>query len=1315
MMKDAFLQSLRLWRAFAFVALAATPLLFVGCNAGTAGLVIYFLLDDDDDSGSKTGPAKGVLVSFLGVQNNRTNPAGTRIGFRLVSENRGVAELRIEFRVDDGEFQVLEPTEIDSGRVDTDERGPHLSNLLSTPDGVAHEFVWDALAQLGTDDLSRVELRFIATNQVDVPVFFGNDAPTIDVLEVIDLGDGALSLEIALSDETFDLADVTAQVTPVIKNPSEESFSAILTDSPLTRLPTTPNGAGSAFHWRGREQLGSLDRVVLVRVIARDLVGETTERVSEPRVATFLLDLNSDPVARDVTIARNNDLRDNDEGSGDRRRGLSIGFVLEDREGDDVDVIVQWASGDEDFPDLPMTLDIDPLSREHLLRDPESAETRWNLQIASLRPEPLSGAVEQPGGEGDLEDREILATWLLNEETRRGAFAALKGRTVRLLRAEPVDDASDERVVCGFDPVRGVLTLNEAFEPLEAPGDRIEIDTAGALRLATTEFGDEDAQSVHHHVIWGSDLDIPGGGPIRVRVTPFDRAFVAPEDPLAACEPAPPYDLEGAMPGDRGEAAESDSGVDLRGPFGERGAWATPLAPVDDPSALAVADIDEDGRLDIVAVSSGARSLVLKLQTADASFDELRLLDERIGDPTDVVVADLDGDDDLDIAVTTRAFSTAAVPEEGVPAFDHPGSVMLYFQDENFDFIPNRVPLRAGGVLVAPSSIAAADFDGDGDLDLAVGDAEPDGTPLTIFFRGDREGGLAGCDDSDAAAGYSACREQVFVALPRIHDMVATDYDGDGDNDLIFATGDGLAVWINVGNGGFEAVARVAQIEPTGEFRSVAYGDINADGRPDWIGGDPIAGEVVAALGSDGEQFELMTLRTENMTSPRSLLISDVDANGADDLLIADAGGGDQAGHVTICLADTSGGLTCDSISRAGDVSPQDLAVGDFDLDGLLDIATVEGGVSEVAVYLQEAPGTFQSLGRSFDVLEEGFAPTALASGDLDSNGYLDLAVASATSSTITLLRQQESGDLDAEAVTSDDASGFSDVELSDINGDGRVDLIAASLVADLIEIRHQDADGSFDDVATTLRSDALRGLQSFATGDLDGDGRLDIVAVGRFSETVVSFQQGPDGSFAENIVLGSDVVSSPIDVVLEDLSGDGLIDGVIASHTSGEIVIVDSLAESEPGVVALPEGTRPLALRTADVDGDGVQDILVASEAGSSAVVRSDGEGGFSVLDLSPIVESTSAVGLSAIDADLDGQPELVLTSASGGRLEVLRANPKGVAVARTLEASDIANSAPHFVPSATLAVDFDGDGEGDLVTVNRASDSVVVFWGDR
>ena len=140
--------------------------------------------------------------------------------------------------------------------------------------------------------------------------------------------------------------------------------------------------------------------------------------------------------------------------------------------------------------------------------------------------------------------------------------------------------ASDERVVCGFDPVRGVLTLNEAFEPLEAPGDRIEIDTAGALRLATTEFGDEDAQSVHHHVIWGSDLDIPGGGPIRVRVTPFDRAFVAPEDPLAACEPAPPYDLEGAMPGDRGEAAESDSGVDLRGPFGERGAWATPLAPV---------------------------------------------------------------------------------------------------------------------------------------------------------------------------------------------------------------------------------------------------------------------------------------------------------------------------------------------------------------------------------------------------------------------------------------------------------------------------------------------------------------------------------------------------------------------------------------------------------------------------------------------------------------------------------------------------------------------------------------------------------------
>ena len=71
-------------------------------------------------------------------------------------------------------------------------------------------------------------------------------------------------------------------------------------------------------------------------------------------------------------------------------------------------------------------------------------------------------------------------------------------------------------------------------------------------------------------------------------------------------------------------------------------------------------------------------------------------------------------------------------------------------------------------------------------------------------------------------------------------------------------------------------------------------------------------------------------------------------------------------------------------------------------------------------------------------MLEKGTAPTALASGDLDDNSYLDLVVASATSHELTILSQSDSGSFDVASVSSAAASGFSEVVLADVSGDAQ-------------------------------------------------------------------------------------------------------------------------------------------------------------------------------------------------------------------------------------------------------------------------------------
>jgi hypothetical protein len=166
------------------------------------------------------------------------------------------------------------------------------------------------------------------------------------------------------------------------------------------------------------------------------------------------------------------------------------------------------------------------------------------------------------------------------------------------------------------------------------------------------------------------------------------------------------------------------------------------------------------------------------------------------------------------------------------------------------------------------------------------------------------------------------------------------------------------------------------------------------------------------------------------------------------------------------------------------------VTVGDFNGDGMLDLAVANPGSNNVSVLLGHGDGTFQAA-RNFAV---GTAPVSLAVGDFNGDGLPDLAVANQNSSNVSVLLGM--GDGSFQAAVSFAAGRFpSSVAVGDFNGDGVPDLAVANAgslqVGDgSVSVLLGNGDGTFQ-VAVNFA--AGRDPRSLAVCDFNGDGVLDL------------------------------------------------------------------------------------------------------------------------------------------------------------------------------------------------------------------------------
>lgn len=437
---------------------------------------------------------------------------------------------------------------------------------------------------------------------------------------------------------------------------------------------------------------------------------------------------------------------------------------------------------------------------------------------------------------------------------------------------------------------------------------------------------------------------------------------------------------------------------------------------------------------------------------------------------------------------------------------------------------------------------------------------------------------------------------------------------------------------------------------------------------------------------------------------PVSVVTGDFNRDGVEDVAVVNQCGNDptclSGGSISILVGNPDGTFQSHVDYPLGS-DPTFAVVGDFNGDGKPDIAVTDAVSNTISVLLGNGDGTFQSpVGYA-----TGVGPLSAVAGDFNGDGHVDLAVANSGSTSVSILLGMGDGTFRSHV---DYATSFGpqSVVAADFNGDGNLDLaVADSNVSVLLG----NGDGTFRVPAEYPGN----GATFVVAGDWNGDGNVDL-AINGFDDTISVLQGKGDGTFQTPLV-SYEVGGIAASIVSIDLNGDGHPDLVVGTSAGGSgpnsSGTTSVLLNKGDGTFQSHRdfgGMAARSLAAADFNGDGLPDVAVPNpDFNTLNIMLGDGRGALgSIFDvLSPPDYPTQV-----LTGDFNGDGKLDLGMGLQGSGSVAVALGDGAGSFQAPLVDNGLGAAPMIA-----AGDFNGDGKLDLVAfVYSVLDNVQILIGN-
>ena len=704
--------------------------------------------------------------------------------------------------------------------------------------------------------------------------------------------------------------------------------------------------------------------------------------------------------------------------------------------------------------------------------------------------------------------------------------------------------------------------------------------------------------------------------------------------------------------------------------FSQQRKYPTGSAPK--PVSMVVGDLNNDNRSDIAVVNSGNGSLTLLFNLNDSTFSTKTMYsNDRHFSPQSVLLCDVNHDNQADIVTVDSNMN----------------SISVFRGYGNGHFTEQWKYTTEDSTY--PYAVAAGDVNNDGRLDLVV--ANRDMTDVGVYFGFD----------------YTSFRKHEAYSSLETQNAVGINVGHFNDDNIldiaaIFESSGNVIILLGHGNASF-AITGTYSTGDDSAPRIVVTGDFNNDGQTDLATCNAGTDSVGILLGHGNGTFAtVVTYSLGEGSRPFFLTIGDLNHDNRLDIVVANSG----TNSVGILLGSGDGTLLDVETYATGDGAHSlSVALGDFNNDGHLDIAVANADMDTVGFLFGYGNGKYREQ-VTFPIGETSY-PYYVATGDLNGDNYIDVAVAHQHGDEIGILLMAENGTvLERTGFLTGSGSMPSYICIADLNRDEIVDIAVVAYGINGISILFGTGNGGFL-LGKLVSPGIITQPLGLAIGDFNVDAQLDLAVVNYLTSDIVIYLANDVEPFGtvERHDMGN--VSKPYAIATGDFDADGQSDLVVANYGSDDIsVLADYVYRTFYVKLTYSTGigSAPSSVAIADFNNDTYLDIVVANSGTDSIIIfLGYGNGEFQSASNYSIGIRGNPSAVTTGDFNNDRIPDIAIANYGTSKILVLYGRGDG-----TFQNEFSYSLGYDYRPSSIAVSDLDANGWMDIAIACYGTDRI-------